>query len=247
MKQSNKILVKPKTRVGKRIKKYEDFVTIILLHDQPCPKKRTNASFDSHSIFLIDQQVSAIHKKFSNYEIIICTGFISTSFNLHIKNKYKKFNVRVIENKDFETCNSCESVRLCLQNTNNSKIFIINGKILFDYKIFNNLDLSEAFAISSSNKEYNLDVGLNVDGDKNVAHFSYGAKKHWTEILFLSNHGIIKDLENILINSIFRKKFLFEAINEIIPKNKIVFTKSSSGKAIKIQNLKTLNLIGKNK
>lgn len=250
MKRINKTLPVPVTNRRKRIKKYQDFVTIILLHDHPVYRKRQVSSldsFDANSIALLEYQISAIHKKFAKYEIIVCTGCIGSNTNVYIKNKYKKFNVRVIENKDFNTCNSCESVRLCLQNTNNDKIFIINGKILFDYKIFNNIDLGETFAISASNKTYNLDVGLNVDSEKNIAYFCYGAKKHWTEILFLSNTKIIKDLESVVVNSMFRKKFLFEAINEIIPKHKIVFKKSSCGKAIKVQNRKTLDLIGKKK
>lgn len=250
MKHMNKTLMAPNARKSKRVKKYQEFVTIILLHDQPVNKKRSFSSIeacDASNTVLLEHQISAIHKKFAKYEIIVCTNFISSTANIYIKNKYKRFNVRIIENKDFDTCNSCESTRLCLQNTSNDKIFIINGKIFFDYKIFNNLDLSETFAISSSNKEYNLDVGLNVDGEKNISYFSYGAKKQWTEILFLNNRKIIQDLEKILVNSIFKKKFLFEAINEIIPKHKILFTKSISGKAIKIQNKKTLDLIGKTK
>lgn len=231
-----------------RWKKYDEFVTIILLHDKPIIKTRSQSAANLitiKNIVLIEEQIKAINRRFSNYEIIICTGYFSSTINIHIKNKYKHHNIRIIENKEFETCNSCESVRLCLQNTNNDKVFIINGQILFDYKIFNNLNLDEAFAISCACENGCLDIGLNIDRNKKIEYFCYGANQYWSEILYLDNGGVIRDLEKLLINSLFKKKFLFEAINEIIDRHSILLKKSKSGRVVKIQNIKTLELIGK--
>jgi len=129
MKRTNNSTIKQSKKTYKRVKKYSDFVTIILLHDQPVSKKRFPLLTEKRGLCsssLLECQIQAIHRKFSNYEIILCTGLVSGEINSHIKHKYKKFNIRIIENKDFENCNSCESARLCLQNTNNNKIFIID-------------------------------------------------------------------------------------------------------------------------
>ena len=115
-----------------------------------------------------------------------------------LKKKYSKYNIRIIENSNFTESNSCESTRLCLQNTTNDRILIIDGKILFDEKIFNNLNLDEAFAISCKDKNETLEIGINTDRDRNISYFSYGARYTWSEILFICGKKMISDLEKTL-------------------------------------------------
>ena len=238
------VIVSPR---AKRVSKYQDFVTIVLLHDQPAFKLKNKTSpvlINLDKFTLLEYQLKIIDKKFKNYEIIICTGFLCDKLNLWLKKKYKKYNIRIIENTHFTEYNSCESARLCLQNTNNDKILIIDGKILFDDKIFNNLSLEEPFAICCKDKNETLEIGINTDQNRNISHFSYGARYTWSEILFLCGNKLISDLEKTLNQDSFKKKFLFEAINSIATKHIIRKTVKSS-KVLKIQNIKTLENIRK--
>jgi CTP:phosphocholine cytidylyltransferase-like protein len=235
------VVISPKRKSSK----YQDFVTIVLLHDQPAFKlknKTSPALINIDKFTLLEYQLKIINKKFKNYEVIVCTGFLCDQLNLLVKKKYKKYNIRIIENSHFTEYNSCESARLCLQNTTNDKILIIDGKILFDEKIFNNLSFTEPFAICCKDKNETLEIGINTDQNRNISHFSYGARYTWSEIVFLCGNKLLSDLEQKLSEISFKKKFLFEAINFIATKHIIRKTVKSS-KVLKIQSMKTLENI----
>lgn len=229
----------------KKPRKYQEFVTFVLLHDQPAFKLKNKTSpvlININKLTLLEYQLRVINKKFQNYEVIVCTGFLSDQVNMYLKKKYSKYNIRIIENSNFTESNSCESTRLCLQNTTNDRILIIDGKILFDEKIFNNLNLDEAFAISCKDKNETLEIGINTDRDRNISYFSYGARYTWSEILFICGKRMISDLEKTLNEKSFRKKFLFEAVNIVTEKHNIRQAVRSA-RIIKIQNIKTLESI----
>jgi len=196
-----------------------DLVTFILLCDMPGNRMKSYGStslIDIYNKKLIDLQIEAIKSKFKNYEIIICCGFDSESVYKYIRTKYKKENIRLIENQIFNYSNSCESLRLCLNNLINTKIFILDGNLVFKNNIFDSIDLDKNFIVIEKSPSENLEVGVNINEYDFVEHFSFGAKYIWSEILFLCEDKIIDSLRNLLANMEYKNKFIFEALNDII-------------------------------
>ena len=64
----------------KKPRKYQEFVTFVLLHDQPAFKLKNKTSpvlININKLTLLERQLRVINKKFQNYEVIVCTGFLS--------------------------------------------------------------------------------------------------------------------------------------------------------------------------
>lgn len=224
--------------------KYKEFISIILLHDSNVHiKSRSNIPVcfmrTNKKQTLIDRQIELIDKKFDKYEIIVSANDLAPVISKHIKLNHPKKNIRVIENTNFSTTNSCESIRLCIQNINNDKIFIINGNLFFNHSVLNGLNFSKSFALVNSGTNENLDIGVNVH-DSNVQFFCYGASKCWSEILFINGAGTISDLYDTIGHKNFKTRFLFEAMNEILHKHRIK-EKNKKCKIIKIKSHKTYN------
>jgi len=233
-----------KQPVKRRPRKYEEFITIVLLHDQTINRMKRHSPtlfIDVGEQKLIDKQINAINKKFTNYELIISVGSSTSAVYSYIMNKYKDNTIRIVENKDYENTNSCESARLCLHNTFNDKILFIDGSLLFEPKVFTGLDFANSFAILNEYSDESLEIGVNASKDS-VEFFCYGASQPWSEIIFFNGKETILDLEKILSDKSFRKKFLFEAVNKITNKHNIK-PKSNTGTIMKIKNIKTYNKV----
>ena len=117
------------------------FTTFIIIADSPNARMRSYGPTSLLNVGnkkLIDIQVLEIIKYFSNYEIILCTGFESDKINRYIKSRYKNINIRTVENQNYDTTNSCETLRLALNNITNDNIFILDGNLIFDGKVFIN-------------------------------------------------------------------------------------------------------------
>lgn len=239
-------VVKQKGKITK--KKTEDnvidnkLITFILLCDMPGNRMKSYGStslIELHGKRLIDIQIEAIKTKFKNYEIIICCGFDSENVYKYIRTNYKKDNIRVVENQIFNNSNSCESLRLCLNNLINTKVFIVDGSLVFKSTIFDNISLDKSFVMIEKAPSENLEIGVNINEYDFVEYLSFGAKYIWSEILFLSEDKIIDSLRKLLGNIDYKNKFIFEALNDIITmKHNISYVKNTY-QIQKINNIKT--------
>ena len=228
----------------------EDPVSIALISDTPGYRMKSYGPAALLPITarykLIDIQISCIKKVFTNAEIVLCIGFEAERITRYIKSKYKNLNIRIVENQLFSETNSCEALRLCLNNINNEKLFLMNGSLLFDHKTFKygNMENSCIF-IEDQNSQ--LDIGANVNEDVCVEYFSFGASKCWSEIIFLHNEEIIESLWNIVSSENYKKKFIFEALNELIKMNFDIKSINNKYSVKKISNIKTYHEIRNNK
>ena len=224
-----------------KYKKHKDFVSIILMHDQNMQKMRCYGpicflAFGKKT--LLDKQIEAINKRFENYEIIIAVTEHSEKLYSYVQNHYHKDKIRIVENPNSEHTSSCETARLCIHNINNDKILFIEGSLFFEYKIFDNLKFDSSFAMVNSKKEESLEIGANTNKKEGIEYFCYGANSTWSEILFLHETKTLSDLDKVLNNKIFKRKFFFEAINEILSEHNIT-KKRHSTRVVKIKNNKT--------
>jgi hypothetical protein len=220
--------------------KIKDFISIIILHDYIKPKSRIYDPISLLSINndkLIDRQIASIKNAFENFEIIISTGQHSSKIYHHVIAKYKDLNIRVVENSNFEQSNTCDNARICLQNTTNDKILIIDNRLLFGKDLFSKIKFDKSFVLSGDSNE-TLEIGFNINENNTVEYFTYGAKECWSEIIFINGKKAVLDLYETLSRQEYRNKFLFEAFNSLIVKHKFEKVKHKS-KVIKIKNIKT--------
>jgi len=224
-------------------KLYQDFVTFVIICDLHGYRMKSYGSTSLLQIGqdkLIDSQIKIIDHFFSKYEIILCLGFDAESTIKYIRQKYShNNNIRIIENQLFEKYNSCESLRLSLNNTVNDKIFVIDGGILLNKQCFKNMSLDNNYLFSQSISD-GLDIGFNINENKKIEYISYGGSSVWSEILYINGKDI-EFLKRVLSTGNFKNKFIFEVINELI-KMKITFLPLKNKIPVKkINNIKSYN------
>jgi hypothetical protein len=226
----------------KKIDKTESLITFILMCDMPGYRMKSYGSISLINIKdkkLIDLQIEAIQKKFNKYEIVICTGFDSCNVSKYIKQKYKNQNIRIVENQLFNETNSCESLRLSLNNIVNTKIFIIDGNLLFNSNIFRSVDLNRDFLFIENNPSINLEVGVNINETNIIEHFSYGTPKIWSEIIYFGKNETIETLRKLLYNEEYKNKLIFELFNDFLKLNNEICYIKNQHSVEKLNNIKT--------
>lgn len=227
---------------NKNIKiKTKELITIILLSDHYGYRMKSYGPLSLINVGkkrLIDLQISAIQNSFDNFEIIICAGFDADKIYRYVRSEYPSLNIRFVENQLYNSSNSCESLRLSLNNTINTKIVICDGNLLINHKCLSKIDTDHSCALIEKDGCKTLEIGLNSDNNI-VQHFSFGAKNTWSEILFLDGVDIIDSLRKIVANYNTKNRFVFEAINELIGMQYNIKSIINDGKITKINNIKT--------
>jgi hypothetical protein len=238
-----KCIISAKTAINTKIvHNKSDLISIILICDNPGYRMKSYGptsliTINDHK--LIDLQIKTIQQLFSNFEIILCVGFDSEKICRYIRAKYEKINIRVVENQLFNNTNSCESVRLSLNNTLNHKILLCDGNLLFNHKALSLIDTDQTCVLIETNPCSNLEVGININDNNEAQYFSFGAYRTWSEILFLHNTDYVEAFRKIVAHKDNKNKFIFEALNEMLKtKHKIKCINNQHG-IKKISDIKT--------
>lgn len=221
----------------------DSLITIVFLCDSPGYRMKSYGAIPLipfKTKRLIDIQINAIKSVFKNFEIVLCVGYDSDRVCKYVKNKYRNINIRIIENQIFDKSNSCESVRLCLNNINNEKVIICDGSLIIDSKTFKSLSGGQSsYVMTEIDKNDDLEIGVNT-GSKNFAeHFGFGAYYTWSEIIFLNSYETIEYLRKIISNDNYKQRFLFEAFNELIKTKHNIEVVQNMHPVQKINNVKT--------
>ena len=225
----------------------EDLVTVILLSENsgyrmksygPTPLLRLGGTT------LLDTQISAIKSVFRNFELILCCGFDSEKIVKHVRDKYNKDNIRIVENQVYQNSNGCESARLCLNNTVNDKILLCDGSLMINKELLSLINPECSHIISSTGASKNLEVGFTANARGNVENFSYGIENTWSESVFLNNEEVIESFRGIVSAVDYKNKFIFEALNQLAnTKHQIKVVQHEDGALIKINNIKTYHAV----
>ncbi len=207
-----------KPESGERL--VEELTSFVIVADTPNPRMRSYGPpslLNIHNHKLIDLQIKEISKYFGNYEILLCTGFESEKITRYIKSKHGDKNIRTVENQNYTETNSCETLRLALNNTNNNNIFILDGNLLFDGKVFLNTNCknNKSYTLFEQNNS-TLEVGININENGYAEYIGFGAMNFWAEILYLNETSIINSFSKHLANVSSKRKFIFEIINNLI-------------------------------
>lgn len=227
--------------------KKKELVTIILLSDKFGHRMKSYGPLSLIPILnkrLIDIQIQAMKEVFSNFELILCCGTDAEKIYKHIGTKHGDVKFRLVENQAHDSSNSCESLRLCLNNTDNSKIIVCDGGLILNKALLYCVELKHSCVICEKKNE-TLEVGLNSCKNNYVEHFSFGATLSWSEIMFLSNQEIISSFRKILTSYESKNRLLFEGINELLLAGHKIknITNTSNNSTVKINNIKTYHSI----
>tara|TARA_B100001778_G_scaffold334979_1_gene350164 strand:- start:6456 stop:7166 length:711 start_codon:yes stop_codon:yes gene_type:complete len=222
----------------------EDKYSFILLCDFAGHRLKTPnlyAPLLEYKISLLDKQIKLINKKFKNNEILLCVGLESAKLIKYVDKKYPNQNIRIIENVNYLESNSCESLRLALNNTYNRKLIVIDSSMEINARMLNRIKTDSCYAFVSNSKDGNADIGANITKNKQIEYFSFGGCQRWKEMLVLCDEKTIWSLKNILLSGKYRRKFIFEALNDLIMlKHEIraIEVKDSTVKTQKVRKIK---------
>jgi hypothetical protein len=220
--------------------KLTDFVTFILLSENYGHRMKSYGPVSLLKIkdkSLLEQQIDCIKAVFLNYEVIICSGFETFKTVEFVKENFSNINIRIVENQMHFNSNCCESVRLCLSNTMNTKVVISSGAVLFDVEHLSKINLGKTCILSQNRDDSSgLEIGVVQNKDK-LENLSLGLKTdNWSEIFYLNGTQDVKQFYSIVSNTDFKNKFIFEAINAFVDKNKVFVSKVDQ--VSKIDNIK---------
>jgi hypothetical protein len=224
-------------------------ISVVLLCDLPGHRMKSygpTSLVNVNDKYLIDIQIDAIKKTFANNEIIICVGFDAEKVSKHIRSKYRQSNIRIVENQIFHLCNSCEGIRLAINNTLNDKVLIVDGNLLVSKKTLCDVDLDASCVFVEKYPSDNLEIGINVNEQNKAQHFSFGAYKTWSEILFLHGMDQIEHIRKFLNHQDSKKKFMFEAINDLLKNKYDIHCIENKHPVHKINNIKTYHYLKEN-
>ena len=225
---------------------YDDLITFVILCDLPGYRMKSygpSCLLEIGKEKLIDHQISIIKSVFNHVEIILCLGFESENIIKYIMHQKNKHNIKIIENQLFDKYYSCESLRLALNVTNNSKIFILDGSLLINKDIFKNLSFDQNLLFSQQQND-DFEISFNINEHKDIEYVSFGATTPWSEILYIHSHDI-HQLKKILSTGNFKNKFIFEAINELIKQNSCFKPHKTKHNIKKINNIKNYHELRK--
>jgi len=239
-----KCIISPKA--GLLPKTTSELVTVILLCDSPGYRMKSYGPLPLINIAkkkLIDLQIQAIQQTFVNNEIILCVGFDAEKICKYVRTFHNKTNIRIVENQLFNSCNSCESARIALNNTLNDKIVICDGNLLLNSKSLSLIQSHETCVLTETNPSENLEIGININEKHDAEYFSFGAKAIWSEILYLHNFETVELFRKIIVSQDNKSKFLFEALNELLKTKHKIKCIPNKHQLQKISNIKTYHAI----
>lgn len=190
---------------------------------------------------ILEQQIEAISRSFSNYEIVLCAGFEGNKLASSVRSKFSNLNVRIVENQLHYNSNCCESARLCLNNTMNENIILIDGSILISHSDLQRITTKPGLTMYFQDEYFDgLDVGIIQNGGV-VENLTLGLKSNfWNGVLSINGKKQVNNLLSVLSNPDFKTKFLFEGINHYNARYGGVFAEKSQQSYIKLDNIKNI-------
>ena len=246
-KSKNRYITTPRQAERTDKKTKTDFVSFILFSENHGYRMKSHGPIPLLTVngrTIIERQIDAIKAAFLNFEIIICSGFQTEKIVNFIKDKFKDVNVRVVENQVHYNSNCCESARLCLNNTVNNKVMLCNGNVILDPLHYSIIDTNQSCVIvQDDHLDDSFEIGA-ISADKGLERLSLGIKqKYWVELIYLSNQEVIRDIYSIISNPEYKNRFIFEAVNEILTKQKIEVKSNQYSPIYKVNNIKTLKKV----
>ena len=220
----------------------DGMVTVILLSENPGHRMKSYgppALVRLGELSLLDMQIHTIKSCFKSFEIIICSGFDSEKIIKHVKTHHSKIPIRVVENQIYQNSNSCESARLCINNTTNDKILLCNGDLLIKNETISLINDSHSCVLVEKSPTQGMEIGVTCNKKDEAENFCFGISNVWSEITFLNSRETVESFRKIVSSVDYKNKFVFEALNDLIKTRHKLKIIENETPVIKIDNIKT--------
>ena len=184
---------------------------------------------------ILQKIVKNIQREYPYSDIVVVTGFESEKVI-----KSLPHNIRIVENNDYETTNTVESIRVGINACATDNVLIVYGDLVFNVYSIRNITSNGSCAIIDSKSQFkNEEVGVTVVDNK-VTRFAYGLQKKWSQIAFFENEEF-KMLKDLCSDKRKNKLYPFELFNFMIGKGCTIKSIEPKGMIIKeIDSLKDL-------
>lgn len=164
---------------------------------------------------ILSHQINAIKTVIPTAEIVVVVGMdrekIIAQYN----------GVRFIENPFYETFGESESFRLALNATTSGKVCLVMGNVVINPNDIKLMTVENS--VSVANKTIKGSVGI-IEQNGIALSMTYKSNQTWNGMLYIEKE-LIEELKYKLRRS--SKQFeIHEVVNEIIPKCKVVRTKT---------------------
>lgn len=155
---------------------------------------------------IIDHQLPLIKKQSLKADVIVVGGF---KFNSLLS-----LTCRLVENINYESTNACESLRLGINASIPSNLYIIHGDIIFNkFTISIPDDKTPYIVIDRDGHMDAKEVGVSHQDGK-VLNMSYGLKDKWCQIAYIPRKHF--ELVRAKINTINKNTSTYEFINLLL-------------------------------
>lgn len=226
----------------------EEKITIILLAENYGYRMKSYGPISLVEIdgkTLLQHQLEAISSVFVDFEVIICCGFETNKVYHYIQSNFpRNYNIRLVENQVYYHSNCCEGLRLCMNNTMNTRLLVCGGGVIITREYLKSINLRKSSILTQRGQKNNtFDVGI-IRNDMRLETMSLAIKNNiWTELLYLNGEQLIKSFYNIVSKPELKNKFLFEAINSWKGRRQLHIVENISDPILKIDNIKTFKRI----
>lgn len=181
---------------------------------------------------VIDSQIDVIKRTYgSSAEIIVVSGYKSEKLIKELT------GVRIVENLNYEKFHLSESIRVGINASLKSNVYLVHGDILFSSSFISPPDQNNIYVPVENQGKFEKDsVGVITVG-KNIKNFSYGLTTKWCQIVCIPAE--IFDVFRKTINTLDKNLSSFEVLNAIIKRGEpIKFFESTKGKIKEINSIR---------
>ena len=187
---------------------------------------------------IIERQLRIIKKTFKKYEIILVTGFESDK----LMNKTPD-NIIKVENTSYEETNVIRSIGMGLRATNNDRVIIIYGDLVFTPNLLKApFDMDSLLLLDNKGLMKSDEIGCSVRNGY-LEHMTYVQPQKWAQVAYYTGKELDL-LRRISYSKNNNMMFGFEAINKIVNSGGSFKTYSPvRSKVIDIDNSKDLQMV----
>lgn len=121
-----------------------------------------------NNVSILDYQIKAFSSKKCIDEIIIVTGYLSDLIISHVKSHHRGIKIRFIKNTIYNISNSLYSISLVNKVVKSETFIFLNGDLIFDEDIINELIESSSSVILFDNKLEYIDGEMNLELHKDM-------------------------------------------------------------------------------
>lgn len=187
--------------------------------------KGAKSLLEYDGVSVLQHQIRTIRSVDDKADVCVVVGF---QYNKVVKAALDE-SVRIVYNHEYESTGQSESIKIGLNSTNKTDIFIIHGDVVFNTAAIKKTKLSHVVLENSADKRK---VGL-CHNSLTLVGMSYGVENKWGQIAYFNSKDfiILKELSN----SCKSNMSTYELINEMIARTKIVVRQSEDIKIVEIE------------